>query len=95
MSGTTVSGFSSRTLEGLVNTKAMGKMAPVLIGLLTGLNEVEREMTRDRVMESIEHRKATGGSMAVARRPIRQRNAWCCACGMKGAPIAPSGNKQD
>ena len=43
--------------------KAMGKMAPVLIDLLTGLNEVEREMTRDRVMESIEHRKATGGSI--------------------------------
>ena len=52
-----------RTLDGLVSTKAMGKMAPVLIGLLTGLNEVEREMTRDRVMESIEHRKATGGSI--------------------------------
>ena len=38
-------------------------MAPVLIGLLTGLNEVERGMTRDRVMESIRHRKATGGSI--------------------------------
>ena len=56
-------GIHVRTLDGLVNTKAMGKMAPVLIGLLTGLNEVEREMTRDRVMESIEHRKATGGSI--------------------------------
>ena len=56
-------GIHVRTLDGLVNTKAMGKMAPVLIGLLTGLNEVEREMTRDRVMESIQHRKATGGSI--------------------------------
>ena len=56
-------GIHVRTLDGLVNTKAMGKMAPVLIGLLTGLNEVEREMTRDRVMESIQHHKATGGSI--------------------------------
>ena len=74
-----------RTLDGLVNTKAMGKMAPVLIGLLTGLNEVEREMTRDRVMESIEHRKATGGSIggrpktnqAKERLVLRLREEGC------------------
>ena len=50
-------------------------MAPVLIGL-TGLNEVEREMTRDRVM-SIEHCKATGGPLVVALKPTRQRKVWC------------------
>ena len=74
-----------RTLDGLVNTKAMGKMAPVLIGLLTGLNEVEREMTRDRVMESIEHRKAIGGSIggrpktnrAKERLVLRLRDGGC------------------
>ena len=37
-------GVHIRTLDGLVNTRAMGKFAPVLIGLLTGLNEVEREV---------------------------------------------------
>ena len=65
--------------------KAMGKMAPVLIDLLTGLNEVEREMTRDRVMESIEHRKATGGSIggrpktnqAKERLVLRLRDEGC------------------
>ena len=35
-------GIHVRTLDGFVNTEAMGKFAPVLIGLLTGLNEVER-----------------------------------------------------
>ena len=35
------------TLDGFVNTEAMGKFAPVLIGLLTGLNEVERELTQE------------------------------------------------
>ena len=78
-------GIHVRTLDGLVSTKAMGKMAPVLIGLLTGLNEVEREMTRDRVMESIEHRKATGGpiggrpktNQAKQRLVLRLREEGC------------------
>jgi len=56
-------GIHVRTLDGLVSTKAMGKFAPVLIGLLTGLNQIEREQVRDRVLESIQHRKATGQSI--------------------------------
>jgi DNA invertase Pin-like site-specific DNA recombinase len=52
-----------RTLDGLVNTKALGKMAPLVIGLLTGLAEVERELIRERTLESIEHRRATGGDL--------------------------------
>ena len=78
-------GVHIRTLDGLVNTKAMGKFAPVLIGLLTGLNEVEREVTRDRVLESIQHRKATGQSIggrpktnqAKERRVLRLREEGC------------------
>ena len=34
-------GINLVTLDGLVNTEALGKFAPILIGLLTGLNEVE------------------------------------------------------
>ena len=56
-------GIHVRTLDGLVNTRALGKFAPVLIGLLTGLNEVEREMTRERTLESVQHRRVTGGSI--------------------------------
>ena len=78
-------GIHIRTLDGLVNTKAMGKFAPVLIGLLTGLNEVEREVTRDRVLESIQHRKATGQSIggrpktnqAKERLVLRLREEGC------------------
>ena len=78
-------GVHIRTLDGLVNTKAMGKFAPVLIGLLTGLNEVEREVTRDRVLESIQHRKATGQSIggrpktnqAKERLVLRLRDEGC------------------
>ena len=50
-----------RTLHRLVNIRALGKFAPVLIGLLTGLNEVERELTRERTLESVKHRRDTGG----------------------------------
>ena len=56
-------GIHVRTLDGLLNTKALGKMAPLVVGLLTGLAEVERELIRERTMESIEHRKRTGGDL--------------------------------
>ena len=31
-----------RTTDGIINTKALGKFAPVVIGLLSGFGEVER-----------------------------------------------------
>tara|TARA_B100000674_G_scaffold232967_1_gene191553 strand:+ start:589 stop:864 length:276 start_codon:yes stop_codon:yes gene_type:complete len=45
----------------------MGKMTPVLIGLMTRLNEVEREITRNLVLESIQHKRAT--CQSVGGRP--------------------------
>jgi len=57
------SGIQVRTLDGLLNTKALGKMAPLVVGLLTGLAEVERELIRERTQESVEHRRRTGGNL--------------------------------
>ena len=51
------------TLDGFVNTEAMGKFAPVLIGLLTGLNQVERELVQERTLSSIAYRRASGGNL--------------------------------
>ena len=34
-------GIQIRTLDGLINTREVGKLAPLVIGLLTGLSEVE------------------------------------------------------
>lgn len=51
------------TLDGLINTEALGKFAPVLIGLLTGLNEVERELTKERTIASVEYRRKIGGDL--------------------------------
>ena len=56
-------GIHVRTLDGFVNTEAMGKFAPVLIGLLTGLNEVERTLANERSMASIEYRRANNGNL--------------------------------
>ena len=56
-------GVHVRTLDGFVNTEAMGKLAPVLIGLLTGLNEVERTLANERSLESIAYRRSTGGNL--------------------------------
>ena len=56
-------GIHVKTLDGLLDTRALGKMAPLVIGLLTGLAEVEREMIRERTQESVEHRRRTGGNL--------------------------------
>ena len=39
-------GVHIRTLDGLVSTKGLGKFAPVIIGLITGIAECERSMCR-------------------------------------------------
>ena len=52
-----------RTLDGLLDTRSLGKMAPLVIGLLTGLAECERSMIVERTRESIEHRRRTGGNL--------------------------------
>ena len=37
-------GIHIRTLDGLINTRGLGKLAPLVIGLLMGLSEVERSL---------------------------------------------------
>lgn len=62
-------GIFLKTLDGLLDTAALGKMAPLVIGLLTGLAEVERSLIRERTKESVEHRKRVGGNLG-GRPPI-------------------------
>ena len=68
-------GVHVRTLDGLINTRALGKMAPLVIGLLTGLAEVERELIRERVNESIEYRRTTGGDLGGRRKSYTPEQA--------------------
>ena len=64
-------GIHVKTLDGLLDTQALGKMAPLVIGLLTGLAEVERELIRERTQESVEHRRRTGGNLG-GRPPLEK-----------------------
>ena len=68
-------GIHVRTLDGLINTKALGKMAPLVVGLLTGLAEVERELIRERTVASIDHRRATGGDLGGRPRSYSDEQA--------------------
>ena len=56
-------GIHVRTLDGLIDTCALGKLAPLVVGLLTGLSEVERSLIQERSRESVEHRRRTGGNL--------------------------------
>ena len=56
-------GIHVRTTDGMINTRALGKLAPILIGLLSGIGEVERQRLIERTQESINYRKATGGNL--------------------------------
>lgn len=64
-------GIHVRTLDGLLDTRALGKMAPLVIGLLTGLSEVERSLIQERTQESVEHRRRTGGNLG-GRPPLEK-----------------------
>ena len=56
-------GINVRTLDGLVNTAGLGQFAPILIGLLSGLAEVERSLIQERTRESVAYRRQTGGNL--------------------------------
>ena len=56
-------GIHVKTLDGLIDTQALGNMAPLVVGLLTGLSEVERSLIQERTRESVEHRRKTGGNL--------------------------------
>ena len=56
-------GIQIRTLDGLINTRGLGRLPPLVIGLLTGLAEVERSFIQERTRESVEHRRKIGGNL--------------------------------
>ena len=52
-------GIHIRTLDGLINTRGLGRFAPSVIGLLTGPAEVERSFIQERTRETPEHHRKT------------------------------------
>ena len=74
-----------RTLDNLIDTRGLGKFAPILLGLLSGLNQVERSMIAERQAESIQYRKQIGGDLGGRPKTnkakeglvVRLRNEGC------------------
>ena len=80
-----------KTLDGLIDTQALGKMAPLVVGLLTGLSEL-----RDRSYRSVPESplSTAGGRVGTSGgdlRPTPRRSPWCFVCGRKASLIGRSG----
>ncbi len=56
-------GIHIRTTDNMINTRELGKFAPLVIGLLAGLWEVERQMIIERTQKSINYRKGIGRNL--------------------------------
>ncbi len=56
-------GIHVRTTDGLINTRVLGKLAPIAFGLLSGLSEIEHHTVIERVQKSIKSRRETGGNL--------------------------------
>ena len=52
-----------RTTDGLINTRVLGKIAPIAFGLLNGISKIEHHTVIERVQESIQKRRETGGDL--------------------------------
>ena len=78
-------GKQVRTLDGLIDTRELGKFAHVLIGFLLSFSELERSLIQERTLESIQHRRETGGNLGGRPKTnnekeglvIRLRNEGC------------------
>ena len=57
----------------MINTKSLGKFAPSVIGLLSGLGEIDRQMAIERTQESINHRRQTGGNLGGRSKTNNER----------------------
>ena len=85
-------GINVITLDGLVNLEALGKFAPVLIGLLTGLNQVEREQISERVQMSVDYRRENNFRLVADQKQVRKRKL-VLRLRMKAKVIEKSGSK--
>lgn len=47
----------------MINTEFLGKFASSVIGLLSGIGEIDRQMAIERTSESIYYRRQTGGNL--------------------------------
>ena len=78
-------GIHVRTTDGMIDTRALGKIGPIMIGLLSGLWEIKRQMVIEKTQESMNYRKGIGGNLGGRPKTsnekeglvIRLRNEGC------------------
>ena len=68
-------GIHVKTTDGMIDTRALGKFARIVIGLLSGIGEVERQMVIERTQASINHRKETGGNLGGRPKTNNEKEA--------------------
>ena len=68
-------GIHVRTTDGMIDTRVLGKFAPILIGLLSGLGEIERQMVIERTQKSINYRRETGGNLGGRPKTNHEKEA--------------------
>lgn len=56
-------GVHIKTLDGALDTKAMGSVAPLVVSILGYVAQVEADLIRERTRENYEHRRRTGGKL--------------------------------
>ena len=67
-------GIHIRTLDGLINTRGLGKFSVGLVGLLSGLAGVERSLARERALANLQYRKENCGRVGGRPRtkPVKE-----------------------
>ena len=60
----------SPPMDSGIHFMSLGKMAPLVVGLLTGLSEVERSLIQEHSRESVEHRRRTGGNRILPTKDL-------------------------
>ena len=59
----------------MINTRALEKFAPIVIGHLTGMGGIGHQMAVDRAQESINQRREKGGNLGERPKANNEREA--------------------
>ena len=68
-------GIHVRTTDGMVDTRQLGNLGPIIAGLLSGLGEVKRQKVIEKTQESINYRKEKGRSLGGRPKINKEKEA--------------------
>ena len=68
-------GIHIRTTDGMVDTRQLGNLGPIIVGLLSGLGEVKRQIIIEKTQESVNYRKEKGRSLGGRPKINKEKEA--------------------